>query len=1260
MAVRFTTSQRAAIDTHGRTLLISAAAGSGKTATLTERIISELTNKEHPADISRMLIVTFTRAAAGELRTRISAALSAALNDDPDNAHLSNQLVAVAGARICTIDAFYLDVVRENFNRLGISASLRLADAGELLAMQRECMQRTIDDMIVSDPDISQLACSLTTARGDQRLAEVLIGFAARLDSMPRGRHTPADEAARLDCEAEGEFIESRAGKCAVDLIYDKLEDVRRTLEGIHSEVAWDESYPAKYAAVIESDIETIGRLLGAVNAADETALRRGFEEFDLARLPAFKRGTKTPRADEIAKFRTEMKRQIRETGRRYFAMSPDEIRTAQRDTARLLRALSRILLRYGEQLDGEKKARGVCDFADIRRYAHALLISPDGQPTELALEWRERFTEIFVDEYQDTDSVQDEIFRAISNGRDLFMVGDIKQSIYAFRGAEPSIFADYRRRFETIDPTAGQDGESTAPGAIYMSENFRCARSIVDFANAVSSYLFSVSEDSPRPHGIGYRAEDDLIFARGDDGGAPAEVVLIENADSDAKEEAQNAADDGATTGNGNDDDNDGAAGDNDAEVRYVSSRIAEMIAAGEDPGSIAVLSRSKSFAAGVVRALTTLGIPAANSVGEDLFADPEVLMFVSLLSAVDNPQRDIPLAGALRSPVFGLTLSDMVKIKTSGEHISLFDALTSYADEGRDDELKAKCRSTLARLADWRAYAEAMPADKLIRRIYADTTALMYSGADSSRSDLSPATRRANLRRLYEYARRFEGSTFRGLSEFVTYINGMISDGVKIESDASSARGAVSVMTIHKSKGLEFPTVFIVGLGSRFNRRDAAQDLCYSPDAGMGMRLAGADGLTKLDTPMRHAVAEHEAALSAEEELRVLYVALTRAKERLIITAKCGRGGSDGLLYDAARRAERGGRASVLTAPSSIVHILTALHGKKTDDFCRISVSKGANYKNATPADSVQDSNDAAIDTHKLAEQLRRRIEYRYPHAHISALPAKLSVSRLSPSALDDDMQALPTLSDTTSFGLQAPLTANKVDTDTDAHAYTEAHGNGMVEATEPRRTRVPSFMMKDGDKDEADEARTAAQKGTATHLFLQFCNFTALDGTAAAIDREAERMQALGFISSRDAELLRRDELRTFSNSRLFEEIKKAPKLYREQRFNIYLPAERFTTDEAIARELVGERILVQGVIDLFFTDTRNRLVLCDYKTDRLSRREIADPTLAARRLCATHSEQLAYYAAALEAIAGHRPDRVLIYSLALGDSIEVPLW
>ncbi len=1255
MAVKFTTSQRAAIDTRGRTLLISAAAGSGKTATLTERIIDELTDSEHPADISRMLIVTFTRAAAGELRARISAALSASLAASPDNTHLSNQLIAVAGARICTIDAFYLDVVRENFNRLGISANMRLADTSELLTMQRECMQQTINTMIAKDIDVARLACSLTTVRGDGRLADVLIKFVTRLECMPRGMYVPADEADLLDAESAIDFTQSRAGKCALDSIYDTLDDMQRTLCGILDEVRADGTYPAGYDTVIESDIATVRSLMNAANDADETTLRSLFADYSPARLPSFKRGTKTPQAEEISKFRNDMKKRIRETGKRYFSMTPDEISTSQRDTARLLRALSRILLAYTELLDAEKKAHGICDFADIRRFAHKLLITADGAPTELALEWRARFSEIFVDEYQDTDPVQDEIFRAISDGGNLFMVGDIKQSIYAFRGAEPSIFADYRRRFAVIDPNAVQDKSNVPPGAIYMSENFRCSHCIVDFTNAVSSYLFSTSENSPRPHGIGYRAEDDLIFARGDAGGTPAEVILIDSAlgnnanavndteDISATETIADAADD---SGNGT---VDFTSGD-DPEIRYVTSRIADMIAEGDDPGNIAVLARSKGFAAGVVRALSSVGIPAANSVGEDLFADPEVLMFVCLLSAVDNPQRDIPLAGALRSPIFGFTLSDMVKIKTSGDHISLYDALTCYAAEGRDSHLADRCRDALEHLANWRAYAVAMPADKLIRRVYTDTTALMYCGADSTEIGLPSTVRRANLHRLYEYARRFEGSTFRGLSEFVTYINGMINDGVKIESDASSAHGAVSVMTIHKSKGLEFPTVFAVGFGSGFNRSDAAQDLCYSPGAGMAMRLACEDGVTKLDTPMRRAAADCEITLAAEEELRILYVALTRAKEKLIITAKCGSGGSEKLRADAARRAQRGGRASVLTAKSNIVRILTALHGRDTESFCRIDTIKASDIKIPSRNVGAQIMPDEAVNAHELAKQLRERIDYQYPYAHISALPAKLSVSDLSPSALDDDMQRVHAISDTfATFDIKG----------SNAIGESITHGAKNARAADTAKTRVPSFMKYHDSQTESDPSRLAAQKGTATHLFLQFCDFKQLDGTPDAIDREAARMRALGFISSQDAELLRRDELIAFSNSCFFDEIKKARRLYREQRFNIYLPADKFTTDKMTAHELNGEQILVQGVIDLFFIDGNDRLVLCDYKTDRLTRHELESPALAARKLCDAHAGQLAYYAEALGAIMGRRPDRVLIYSLALGATVNVPI-
>lgn len=1198
MAVEFTNAQRTAIDVRGRTMLVSAAAGSGKTATLTERIIRELTDPEAPAEISDMLIVTFTRAAAGELRARIGAALSDALARDPENRHLSRQLIAVGGARICTIDSFYLDVVRENFQRLGLPASFRLADDSELSPLRRECMQNVIERLHISDPDFSRLCDCLTTARGDARLADTLLGIIPRLECLPRGMDTPADDADMLDREADGDFFSSRAGRCVLASLCDTLDDRKRTLASILDEIEDDPIYPAASVKAIRYDFDTVLALAGAAADGNEAELRRLFADYSPLNLGRFKSGEKTPRAEEIMAIRAKIRDGLIATRKKYFLMTPDEIRLAQRDTAVMLRVLSRALAAYRDAFREVKSSRSICEFSDIRSYAYSLLISADGTPTGTALDWRARFSEIFVDEYQDTDPVQDAIFRAVARPDNLFMVGDIKQSIYSFRGAEPSIFAAYRRDFAPIT-----DGDrQNAPGAVFMSENFRCSKNIVDFTNAVSSYLFRESEASQYPHGIGYRPEDDLIFSRSGSCDEKVDIVLIDPAPAEAE--------DGTPP----------PISPADPEIEYVCQRIAELIAAGHQPGEVAVLSRTKDLAADVSKRLAALGISAANSVGEDLFADPEVLMLVSLLSAIDNPQRDIPLAAALRSPIFGFSLADLVRIRSGRTDGSLYDSVTEYSDNGVSPDLAARCRAALDRLAGWRAYAEAMPVDRLMRRVFDETTALMYSGSDPARARLSPTARRANLRRLYEYARKFDSSVFRGLSGFVAHINGMISEGIKIESDASAVRGAVSIMTIHKSKGLEFPYVFLIGFGKGFNQADAGDSFCFSPDAGMAMRLAGTDGISKLDTPMRRAAADRNAELYAEEEIRVLYVAMTRARDKLIITAKTGRSGSEHLLADAAQRASRGGRAAVIGAPSRICWILSALAAAACDEYCTVTTVNAADISTVETPRAASAAEESAT-AGELAGIIKERIEYVYPYSHLAGVPAKLSVSGLFPGALDDP--------------------------DTRAPGARSAGGEA----------RIPSFMETDPHR-ALTGAQLAAACGTATHLFLQFCDFSRLDGTPDAVDGEAARLTSLGYISSADAGLLRRDELLAFSRSSLFNEIRRAREVHRETRFNVMLPAAQFTTSAELAHDLDGEQILVQGVIDLFFTDENGSLVLCDYKTDRLSRAELSDPSLAAKKLAAAHSEQLGYYCAALGRITGKLPDRVTVYSLALGDCIDIP--
>ena len=1212
MPVNFTDAQRTAIDVRGRTLLVSAAAGSGKTATLTERIIRELTDPDDPSDISDMLIVTFTRAAAGELRARIGAALSAELARDPGNRRLARQVIAIGNARICTIDSFYLDVVRENFQRLGLPASFRLADGSELDPLRRACMQDVIERFYASDPEFPYLADCLTSTRGDSKLAETLLKIVPRLECLPRGMNAPADDAALLEEESEKPFFESRAGRCALDAINDTLDGCERFFAAALEEISGDAAYPAGYGRVFEYDLATVRALTAAAAHADGAELRRLAADYSPLRLPPFKKGQKTPRAAEIADERADCKKKMISVCTKYLAMTDDEISASQKKTAAALRTLSRVLTAYRDAFRDEKSMRSVCEFSDIRGYAYGLLIGADGEPTETAREWRDRFSEIFVDEYQDTDPVQDAIFRAVARPGGLFMVGDIKQSIYSFRGAEPSIFAGYRRSFPPV--TAGDD--ETSPGSVFMSENFRCSRNIVDFTNAVSSYLFTVSENAPGENGIGYRPEDDLIFSRGATAGDEKVDIALIGTD-DSSDDTSDA------------DTSDVPSAGADAEVEYICARIRTMLGSGGyKPGDIAVLSRSKKFAAGVASRLSALGIPAANSVGEDLFANPEVLMFIGILSATDNPQRDIPLAATLKSPVFGFSLDDLVRIRSGKTDESLYDSVAAYSTGGADRALAEKCAGALATLADWRAYAEAMPVDRLIRRIWRETSALTYAGSDKERALRTPTERRANLRRLYEYARKFEASAFRGLSEFVSYINGMISGGVKIESDASSERNAVSIMTIHKSKGLEFPVVFLAGFGARFNRSESGDDICFCPDVGMALKLSDGGGMAKLDTPMRRAVADRAASLSAEEEIRILYVALTRARDKLIITAKTGKSGADAMLDDARTRAARGGRASITGAPSRISWIMTALAAGRGADSCTVTEVTAPSAVEAAAGTDDRHEDASTEDVTALRELMEKRINYVYPYSHLATVPAKLSVSKLYPGALDDEEE------------LAAEELLRRTVDDT-----------GEI--------RIPSFMGGKGAKEVLTGAKLAAARGTATHLFLQFCDFSRLDGTKEAVDGEAARLVSQGFISSDNAELLRRDELLHFSRSRLLFEIKNAGDVRREQRFNVMLPAAQFATAPELAASLEGEKVLVQGVIDLFFTDAGGKLVLCDYKTDRLSPAEMRDPSLAAKKLIAAHSEQLGYYSAALRLMTGRAPDRITVYSLCLGDTVDIPL-
>lgn len=1188
----FTNNQNLAINLRNRNILVSAGAGSGKTATLTERIIRLLTDKESPTDISRMLIVTFTRAAAGELRTRISKKLSDALALDPSDHHLARQLTSLAGAKICTIDSYYLDLVKSNFQKLGIPAKFRLADETEFKILRSEVMNSVIERRYETDEAFSDYADAITTAKGESKLSEVLLELADKIIPLPNGTKILEKNSNDYSANESLDYFSTVIGILMRSELKAELEYLLKRADRLLYLIDTNPE-AAPYGRAVSGDRDHIARLLAAADCESYANMRILVFDYSPINLGTVRSSDSSEITLEIKSERTDIKKRLTELKEHEFLTDPIDLPSVCRANAAFARKTKEVLDDYSEAYALEKAARSICEFADLRKYALALLTDEEGKPTRVALEEQKKYDHIFVDEYQDTDYVQDLVFQTISNGKNLFFVGDIKQSIYSFRGAEPSVFSSYRKSYTLA---SSSQTNSSLPTSVYMSENFRCSPNVISFTNAVCSYLFRETEGVG--HGIGYVAEDDLIASRPDPvSDAKVRIALIE----------KDAEGDGSGS----------------PECAYVIECIKSILKekrlpSGKPyrPRDIAILTRTKAEAQVFANALGKAGIAHANSTGEDLFENPEVLLMLCLLSAADNPQRDIPLAGALRSPIFGFSLSDLVNIRSGRANMSMFDALCEYANDYESEPtLKEKAQAAISKIEEYRTEAEAMPVHTFIRYLWKDTNADAYSGSAPESAKRTLIERRRNLRSFYEYARRFEASSFKGLHDFVEYINGIISQGTKISNEDAVTDDTVQIMTVHKSKGLEFPTVFLVGCAKTPNDMDSRKPVVFSSsnDLGIAFKVPDETGFGQMDTPYRISIADKIRSDSSEEEIRILYVALTRARDELHIVASGKPGFAEKHLSDASRRAAVGGRFSVMSSSKWIDRILTAL---AADPLNR---SYSIEFPSASEMNTEEDTlNSSELDENeilRLRAELRASFDFKYPYHDTKDIPAKVSVSKLYPELLNEPEDQYDTL-----------LKAQSLE------------------------TRVPRFMG-GGDN--------AAEKGTATHLFLQFCDFSRLHPSVDSVNEEISRLVADRYINQEIADLIRKEEIVSFVKTSMFADIRDAVETHREFRFNIFLPASRFTTSKELIDALKHEKILVQGVIDICYINKKGELILCDYKTDRLSREALNDRAKATSELFERHGEQLSYYSAAIEAIMGKKPDRIYIYSLAFGDALEINL-
>ncbi len=1208
MEKKWTPAQSAAMNIRNKTLLVSAAAGSGKTATLTERIIRSLTDPSHPSDISKMLIVTFTRAAAEDLKNRIFSALGRALARDPSNRHLNTQLVKLGSARICTIDSFYLDLVHSHFSDLGIPASLRIGDGVELEVLKRAIMEESVDFFYDTDEQFPAFAECFTATRSADRLTDILLALYTSVSSVPEGIEFLRINAEQTKCHADrhDDFFSTAYGAVLRSRAIDRVQYCYSIFESACRYLSLSEEHAKCLLPSFEHDRIFCLSLLDALR--DEGAgyhrtktLLESFKPLTLKRMSA---DFATEESEEYKKLRTGLHKQIRDLAQKSFSKDEDSIIRAMADTARYIDLLRRVLTHFETAYTEEKLRRGVMEFNDVRRLTLRLLVDQNGDPTPIAKQYAREFTDIYIDEYQDVDRVQDMIFRAISSPTNRFMVGDIKQSIYGFRGAEPQVFADYRSGLPNHEEADGSDGAT-----VFMSENFRCDQSIIRFTNLICSRMFSACAES-----IGYCEDDDLVFSKHnppeDYQATPAEVVVLSTAVSDTELVSEENEDKEPPE-------------KFEIEAAYIAAEIHRLITEEHKadgtpifPGDIAVLFRSRRISSYLVEALKEYGIPSSESDGDRYFENPDVLMVLCLLNTIDNPHRDIFLAGTLRSPIFGFSMEDLILIRQGcDDSYSLYDALLSRA-EG-EDPLADRCREFAEILNRYRQGAMALPVDRFLRTLF-ESDRFIASGLVSDRTESGDG---GNLLQLYEYARTFEAGSFKGLYNFIEFINTVIEEDKKMKvPPKGTSPDRVNLMTIHQSKGLEFPVCFICGAGGRFNREDQKNSLLYEYPIGVAMKLSDSTGFARINTPLREALAANNAIRQSEEEMRVLYVALTRARERLYVTAT-SKESPEKLMAKAASRAKFSGRYTLLSCSSYLDWILIPLADPSSEkDFWRLSFYSAEELPRYSISSSEENLIQAQQETPHLSdralyEDLKEKFSFRYPFADFRRIPAKMTVSRLSPNVLDEN--------------------------DTSVELVQEQKKNA-----------VPDFFIT-GKPSRA----SAAERGTATHLFLQFCDFP--NAKRKGVKEELERLVEKQFLPRNLADLVYVEELEKFLGGELMAKIEEAKEIIREQRFNLFLSPEHLTCDPDLRRLLRDEQMAVQGVVDLVLVDSDGHLGLYDYKTDRLSTEELKDPSLAAKRINERHGLQLSYYAKAVSVLFDRPCDRVCVYSTHAGRLFDIDL-
>ncbi len=1254
--VKWTNEQLQAIEEKGSNILVAAAAGSGKTAVLVERIIHKIIDEK--IDIHKMLVVTFTNAAASEMRERILEAIYKKLETEPENMHLQRQITLLNKASICTIHAFCLEVIRNHFYEIDMPSNFRIADTAEIALLKQD----TIDELFEkkyeeNDEKFIQLLETFTKYKGDENLQELVFTIYDFIQSSPFPQKWIENN---LDIFKNNvnmqDFSQTIWGKILLQYVREEIEAMVLQLKNIKNTM---QNYIelAKFTQTISEDIISLNDIIDASDSWNQTVLKLNSINFkkwssDSKVILELK--------EEAKKVRDSIKKRIKEKILPIVSKDSSAICNDFKKMFPILKNLSDLVLEFSKNFAENKREKNCIDFNDIEHFALKILVGEDNKPTQVAKKYQEKFLEIAIDEYQDSNLVQETILTSISRGNNIFMVGDVKQSIYRFRQARPELFLDKYEVYKIKEEKGENDNLK-----IQLFRNFRSRQNVLDFTNLVFEAIMTkevgnilYNETEYLNYGANYPELESEIKNREDEPTKKNYAGIAEMMIIDLKEDESITAfkDDEEE----NEEEETERIENEVLEARFVANKIQQLLQSNYmvfdrkkgyrpiKPKDIVILLRSVSSLAPIYeKELTDLNIPVFSDSSTSYLETVEIETILSVLKIIDNPLQDIPLVVVLRSIIGNFTDNDLISIRLTDRNCSFYEALLK-ARISAEDNLKQKIEKLIEKLQKWKEQEKYMALDELIWQIYLDTGYYQYVG-------LLPngAMRQANLKTLFEKAKQYETASYKGLFNFVNFIEKL----KKQKGDLSSAKligeneDVVRIMSIHKSKGLEFPVVFLCSTQKRFNLQDLNEIILLHQDIGFGPTFIDSEKRIKYNTVAKEAIKLRMKQETISEEERILYVALTRAKEKLFIVGRIndfqkewdkkqkefdlyilpeenmkldyklvqkGKSYLDWLLYVYLL-----GKRKAITLKGEkmpLEKIVTLTTYPKKDLLMTL---KNKEETEEVDIKEIIKNNLEKETSSKEQEKLKEILEWKYSYLVDTKLPTKTSVTNIK-----QEKMKLEEVENT------EEIQGIEVENIEEIQDIEEKNIKDKVSKNNSFKEIKPKFLQE-------KEIISNAKKGTLAHLCIQKLD-ERKNYTRENIKELIQNLVEKEIITEKEAEAIDIELIYNYTQSDLFKDLKTAKEIHKEQPFYISIPAIEVIKEAKEGNS--NKNILVQGIIDLYYINQKDELILIDFKTDY-----IGNEPDAKEKIQEKYKIQLEIYKQALEKSLKRKVTKAELYLL-----------